>query len=122
MTAVEHELFAMLRALAGEVEGRVPVVKLTLDDGEAIDVFRAEQVRERPIAWRIRGFDGATPPHEVVALVLGTLDGRATIMRTLAEGATPGGSTVVSAEAGTRRIADLAELIARRVRERFGDA
>jgi hypothetical protein len=122
VSSVEHELFAMLRELAGEVEGRVPVVRLTLDDGECLEVFRAEQVRERPIAWRIRGFDGGNPQRELVALVLGTLDGRATVMRALAEGATAGGSTVVSAEPSSRRIADLAELIARRVRERFGDA
>jgi hypothetical protein len=116
-----HEVFALLQGLAhGDIERSVPIVRIELGDGTTLDVFRAEQVRERPIAWRVRGFAGNEAPREFVALVLGTIDGRATVMT--AAGEPGGGQTVASANNATRKLGELAELIARRVRERFGDA
>ncbi|MBX7077825.1 MAG: hypothetical protein K1X88_01480 [Nannocystaceae bacterium] len=125
---MESELAALLQvdallvALDREVESNVPVVRLVLADGRALDVFRATRVRERPVAWRIRGFVGDIRPTEFVAVLLGTQDGRALV--TAAPGDTAevlaSAQLVVQASAATRRLADLAEVVAARVRARFG--
>lgn len=125
---MESELAALLQvdallvALGREVESNVPVVRLVLADGRALDVFRATRVRERPVAWRIRGFVGDIRPTEFVAVLLGTQDGRALV--TAAPGDTAevlaSAQLVVQASAATRRLADLAEVVAARVRARFG--
>ncbi len=113
---------ALLVALDREVEATVPVVRLVLADGRSLDVFRATRVRERPVAWRVRGFVGDIRPQEFVAVLLGTQDGRALV--TAAPGAAAdafaSAQLVVQASAATRRLADLAEVVAARVRERFG--
>lgn len=125
---MESELAALLQvdallvALGREVESNVPVVRLVLADGRALDVLRATRVRERPVAWRIRGFVGDIRPTEFVAVLLGTQDGRALV--TAAPGDTAevlaSAQLVVQASAATRRLADLAEVVAARVRARFG--
>lgn len=117
-----ESLEALLPTLAREVEDAVPVVRLRVDDGRQLDVFRAERVRERPVAWRIRGFLGDIRPVEFVAVLLGALDGRAmlTMAADTAQAGTGAGGEVVQVGAATRRMADLADLVAARVRARFG--
>ena len=113
------ELWDLLSALGGEETGHVPVVALTLDGGARIDVFRAEQVRSQPVAWRIRGFSGESPQlTEVRAVLLGTTDGRAMLMMG-ADQAPAAGRSVIDAKAETRPLADLADVIAQAVRRRF---
>lgn len=119
---VLDSLAALLPTLDRELEDAVPVVRLRLDDGRQLDVFRADRVRERPIAWRIRGFVGDIRPTEFVAVLLGALDGRAVL--TMAADptqpdASPGGE-VVQVAVANRRMADLVDLVAARVRARFG--
>lgn len=112
----------LFEALVGEVEGAIAVVRLQLDDGRTLDVFRADRVREKPAAWRLRGFVGDIRPSEFLAVLLVTVDGRAMVTGPAADAAIGfDGQLVVGASPATRRIADLAELIARRVRTRFGD-
>jgi hypothetical protein len=113
------ELWDLLSALGGEETDHVPVVALTLDGGAKLDVFRAEQVRSQPVAWRIRGFSGEGPqPTEVRAVLLGTTDGRAMLMMG-ADQAPAAGRSVIDATAETRPLADLADIIAQAVRRRF---
>ncbi len=113
-------LTALLGMLQGEVEGAVAVARLTLEDGRVLDVFRADCVRQRPAAWRLRGFVGDIRPGEFVAVLLATVDGRAMVTGTAADAAVESaGQLVVGAALATRRLDDLAQLIARRVRARF---
>lgn len=115
------EIGALLAELDAEVDRDVPVVRMVLEDGRTLDVFRAEQLRDRPIVWRTRGFVGDIRPTEFLALLLGTVDGRAIVTAGPGDAAAAamGGQAVVAASRSTRRLADLADLIARRVRERF---
>lgn len=115
------EIGALLAQLAVEIDRDVPVVRLDIEDGRTLDVFRAEQVRELPIVWRTRGFAGDIRPAEFVALLLGTTDGRAIVTAGPGDmtSATMNGQAVVRATRTSRRLADLADLIARRVRDRF---
>jgi len=115
------ELSALFAGLATEADRDVPVVRLVLEDGRTLDVFRAERVREHPIVWRTRGFAGDIRPAEFVALLLGTTDGRAVVMAGPGDAgsATMGGQAVTGASPAARRLADLADLVARRVRDRF---
>jgi hypothetical protein len=115
------EIGALLAQLDAPVERDVPVVRLDIEDGRTLDVFRAERVREHPIVWRTRGFAGDIRPAEFVALILGTMDGRAIVTAGPgdATSATMNGQAVVRASRTSRRIADLADLIAKRVRDRF---
>lgn len=115
------EIGALLEALEVEVERDVPVVRLQVEDGRTLDVFRAERLRDRPIVWRTRGFSGDIRPAEFVALLLGTLDGRAIVTAGPgdATASTMNGQAVVGVSRSSRRLADLADLIARRVRDRF---
>lgn len=115
------EIGALLAELDAEIGRDVPVVRIDIEDGRALDVFRAERVREHPLVWRTRGFAGDIRPAEFVALLLGTTDGRAIVMAGPgdATAATMNGQAVIRASRSTRRVADLAELIASRVRDRF---
>ncbi len=117
-----ESLEALLPTLARELEDAVPVVRLRIDDGRQLDVFRAERVRERPVAWRIRGFLGDIRPVEFVAVLLGALDGRAmlTLPADATQPAATAGGEVVHVGVANRRMADLADLVAARVRARFG--
>jgi len=115
------EIGALLAQLSVEIDRDVPVVRLDIEDGRTLDVFRAEQVRELPIVWRTRGFAGDIRPAEFVVLLLGTTDGRAIVTAGPGDmtSATMNGQAVVRATRTSRRLADLADLIARRVRDRF---
>jgi hypothetical protein len=115
------QIGALLGQLAVEIDRDVPVVRLEIEDGRALDVFKADRVREHPIVWRTRGFAGDIRPAEFVALLLGTTDGRAIVTAGPgdATAATMNGQAVVRATRSTRRLADLADLIARRVRASF---
>jgi hypothetical protein len=115
------EIGALLAGLDAEVGRDVPVVRLEVEDGRTLDVFRAERVRDRPIVWRTRGFAGDIRPAEFVALLLGTTDGRAIVTAGPgdAAAATMSGQAVIGVSRSSRRLADLADLIAQRVRERF---
>ncbi|MBK6918007.1 MAG: hypothetical protein IPH07_11455 [Deltaproteobacteria bacterium] len=121
-STVLDSLQALLPTLDRELEDAVPVVRLRLEDGRQLDVFRADRVRERPIAWRIRGFVGDIRPTEFVAVLLGALDGRA-VLTMAADPTQPdasAGGQVVQVAVANRRMADLVDLVAARVRARFG--
>ncbi len=115
------EIGALLAGLGREIDREVPVVRIGVADGRTLDVFRADKLREHPIVWRTRGFAGDIRPAEFVALLLGTTDGRAIVTAGPgdAAAATMSGQAVVAASRSSRRLTDLAEIIARRVRDRF---
>lgn len=115
------EIGVLLAGLGGEIDREVPVVRIGVADGRTLDVFRADKLREHPIVWRTRGFAGDIRPAEFVALLLGTTDGRAIVTAGPgdAAAATMSGQAVVAASRSSRRLTDLAEIIARRVRDRF---
>ncbi|MEM1030531.1 MAG: hypothetical protein AAGN82_09285 [Myxococcota bacterium] len=120
MAILDH-LRTLLSALETAASDDIPAVTLRLDGGDRIDVFRAEPVPSRPAAWRIRGIaDGDDPevPIEVRAVLLGTTDGRAMLVRDI-DRAPGGGDVIVEAVASTRPSGDLAALIAHAVRRRF---
>lgn len=119
-TATIDEVAGLLGQLDGEYDASLPVVRLTLDDGRTLDVFRGDKVREKPVVWRLRGFVGDIRPTEFVALMLGTTDGRVILTTGPGDDATMNGAAVVSAVSARRKLADLTDAIARRVRERFG--
>lgn len=114
----------------------IPTVRVTLDSGAMLEVFRAEPVEATIAAWRVRGFTGGTPlvpssrastPRSAtavrLAVILGTRDGRAMVTERVsgtAEEAVVGG-LVVSAEPGERSLVDLSEAIAAAVRAFMGD-
>lgn len=121
-----------------------PTVRVTLDSGSVLEVFRAEPVEAAIAAWRVRGFatstvappraDAATTREPVhappaskaavrLAVILGTRDGRAMVTERVSdetEEAVVGG-LVVSAEPSERALIDLSEAIATAVRSLMGD-
>jgi hypothetical protein len=126
----------------------IPTVRVTLDSGAMLEVFRAEPVEASIAAWRVRGFTGAplsprrstigstegassfvtrspSPASSAVrlAVILGTRDGRAMVTERVSgesEEALVGG-LVVSAEPGERSLVDLSEAIATAVRALMGE-
>lgn len=118
----------------------IPTVRVTLDSGAMLEVFRAEPVEAAISAWRVRGFTGASPSVSSVvdrtrvpssasssavrlAVILGTRDGRAMVTERVSgdsEEALVGG-LVVSAEPGERSLVDLSEAIAAAVRALMGE-
>ena len=118
----------------------IPTVRVTLDSGAMLEVFRAEPVEAAIAAWRVRGFTGASPSVSSVvdrtrvpssasssavrlAVILGTRDGRAMVTERVSgdsEEALVGG-LVVSAEPGERSLVDLSEAIAAAVRALMGE-
>lgn len=102
-------------------ETTVPTVRIQVEGGAVLEVFRAQVVEAAMVAWRVRGFtdDGSVR----LAVILGTQDGRAMVTeRVIPEQA----STVVAGlvtgfEPSKRGISDLSEAIAAAVRERMGD-
>lgn len=118
----------------------IPTVRVTLDSGATLEVFRAEPVEASIAAWRVRGFTGASsgassvverarmtsrPTSSAVrlAVILGTRDGRAMVTERVSgdeEEALVGG-LVVSAEPGERALVDLSEAIAAAVRALMGE-
>ena len=96
----------------------VPTVRVVVDSGAVLEVFRAEKVEATMEAWRVRGFtdDGSTTR---LAVILGTRDGRAMVTERVSnehELAVVGGM-VVEAEVNTRSLSDLSAAIADAVRE-----
>lgn len=121
----------------------IPTVRVTLDSGAMLEVFRAEPVEASIAAWRVRGFtgaplsarrsiagglEGARLPGSGssavrLAVILGTRDGRAMVTERVtgdSEEALVGG-LVVSAEPGERALVDLSEAIATAVRALMGE-
>ncbi len=113
----------------------IPTVRVTLDSGAMLEVFRAEPVEASIAAWRVRGFTGGSAAVESsrvsrpasaavrLAVILGTRDGRAMVTERVSgdsEEALVGG-LVVSAEPGERALVDLSEAIAAAVRALMGD-
>lgn len=123
-----------------------PTVRVTLDSGAMLEVFRAEPVEASIAAWRVRGFTGAPPSARArsmpagadepsspvarppgspvrLAVILGTRDGRAMVTERVSgesEEALVGG-LVVSVEPGERALVDLSEAIATAVRALMGE-
>lgn len=108
-----------------------PTVRVTLDSGAMLEVFRAEPVEATIAAWRVRGFTSGAPsmghrpaaPSAAaaavrLAVILGTRDGRAMVTERVSgesEEALVGG-LVVKAEPGERALVELSEAIAAAVR------
>ncbi len=125
----------------------IPTVRVTLDSGAMLEVFRAEPVEASIAAWRVRGFTGGSslaaragsapggeassvahgsgrrPSVVRLAVILGTRDGRAMVTERVSgesEEAVVGG-LVVSAEPGERALVDLSDAIADAVRALMGE-
>lgn len=101
----------------------IPTVRVLLDNGNALEVFRAERVRRAPmVAWRVRGFTDGTTVR--LAAILGTRDGRAMVTEHVDAGGSQAalGGLVAEVHAAERSIADLSQAIADAVRERMGNA
>jgi hypothetical protein len=115
---VVDRLWAGLRALAAGLpaEGsRIPTVRVTIEGGAVLEVFRAERVPAAAVAWRVRGF---TDDGVRLAAILGTNDGRA-MVTTATSGdaeASPIGGMVIDAAPSDRDIAELSEAIANAIR------
>lgn len=109
----------------------IPTVRITLDSGSVLEVFRAEPVEASIAAWRVRGFTGnaisAVPrppkPGVRLAVILGTKDGRAMVTERVSDETEEAmvGGLVVSAERGERALIDLSEAIAAAVRALMGE-
>ena len=58
-------------------ETTVPTVRIQVEGGAVLEVFRAQVVEAAMVAWRVRGFtdDGSVR----LAVILGTQDGRAMV-------------------------------------------
>lgn len=113
-------------------EPSIPTVRVTLDSGSVLEVFRAEPVESTIAAWRVRGFTGPTaikqsvasgPPTSTskavrLAVILGTRDGRAMVTERVSDETEEAlvGGLVVDAEPSTRALIDLSEAIATAVR------
>lgn len=127
----------------------IPTVRVTVDSGAMLEVFRAEPVEAAIVAWRVRGFTGAPSSPRArsgtddvewvsssvvrpsgsassavrLAVILGTRDGRAMVTERVSgdsEEALVGG-LVVSVEPGERSLVDLSEAIATAVRALMGE-
>jgi hypothetical protein len=125
----------------------IPTVRVTLDSGAMLEVFRADPVEAAMTAWRVRGFGSGPsaasgrletspaidpaigeperPPKPAVrlAVILGTRDGRAMVTERVSDDTAEAvvGGLVVSAEPGERALVDLSEAIATAVRALMGD-
>lgn len=139
---VASRLWEQLEGLARGLDPlrpTIPTVRVTLDSGAMLEVFRAEPVEASIAAWRVRGFTGPSagassvvdrtrvpsPKSSAVrlAVILGTRDGRAMVTERVSgdsEEALVGG-LVVSAEPGERALVDLSEAIAAAVRALMGE-
>jgi hypothetical protein len=111
----------------------IPTVRVTLDSGAMLEVFRAEPVEASIAAWRVRGFTGGssgvarvpstTSSAVRLAVILGTRDGRAMVTERVSDESEEAvvGGLVVSAEPGERALVDLSEAIATAVRALMGE-
>jgi hypothetical protein len=120
---VARRLWAGLEALAKGLpaEGsRIPTVRVTIEGGAVLEVFRAQRVPAAAIAWRVRGF---TDEGVRLAAILGTNDGRAMVRTTVSATDTATsvlGGMVIEAAPGDRDIAELSEAIANAIRALMG--
>jgi hypothetical protein len=94
----------------------IPTVRVTVDSGAMLEVFRAEPVEAAMAAWRVRGFTGGTAVR--LAVILGTRDGRAMVTERVSDESE---EAVVGGLVGERALVDLSEAIARAVRALMGE-
>lgn len=100
-------------------ETTIPTVRIGLEGGAVLEVFRAELVDAPMTAWRVRGFTNGRTVR--LAVILGTRDGRAMVTERVStddDQAVVGG-LVAAVELGERSIADLSAAIADAVRARM---
>jgi hypothetical protein len=121
---VAARLWEHLEGLSRGLDPRqltIPTVRVTVDSGAMLEVFRADPVEAAMAAWRVRGFTGGTAVR--LAVILGTRDGRAMVTERVSDESEEAvvGGLVVSAEPGQRALVDLSEAIARAVRALMGD-
>ncbi len=121
---VTQRLWGALEGLAQGLPPQqpiVPTVRVVVNSGAVLEVFRAERVEAAMEAWRVRGFtdDGATTR---LAVILGTQDGRAMVTERVStdDDLAVVGGMVVEAESNTRSLDDLSEAIANAVRDLMG--
>ncbi|MCA9649276.1 MAG: hypothetical protein H6712_11005 [Myxococcales bacterium] len=117
-------LWPALEALAAGLdpdEPTIPTVRVALEGGAVLEVFRAEPVEASMIAWRVRGFTNGSSVR--LAVILGTTDGRAMVTErvdTEDDHAVVGG-LVADVEPSRRSIDDLSAAIAEAVRARMSE-
>lgn len=99
----------------------IPTVRIVLEGGAVLEVFRAESIEAPMTAWRVRGFtNGATVR---LAVILGTTDGRAMVTERVStdeEQAVVAG-LVADIQTSERGIDELSAAIAEAVRARMGE-
>ncbi|MCX4241241.1 hypothetical protein [Paraliomyxa miuraensis] len=134
-TEVAARLWEQLEGLSRGLDPTqlsIPTVRVTLDSGSVLEVFRAEPVESTIAAWRVRGFTGpaaikhafdpgrtpSTSKAVRLAVILGTRDGRAMVTERVSDESEEAlvGGLVVDAEPSTRALIDLSEAIAAAVR------
>lgn len=121
---VAARLWAQLEGLSRGLDPQqplVPTVRVTVDSGAVLEVFRAELVEAPMPAWRVRGFTGGATVR--LAVILGTRDGRAMVTERVSDDAEEAlvGGLVVDAEPGQRALIELSEAIASAVRSLMGE-
>jgi hypothetical protein len=119
---------ALWEALEGLYRGldpeqpTVPTVRVVVDSGAVLEVFRAERVEATMVAWRVRGFaeHGKTTR---LAVILGTQDGRAMVTERVSSNGEPAvvGGMVVKSAPATRALSELSEAIAQAIRRLMED-
>lgn len=108
-----EELEGLARGLPAEGT-RVPTVKVVVEGGATLEVFRAERIAAKVVAWRVRCF---ADQGVRVAAILGTHDGRATLTTAAGPADAPsGGGLIIDVTPAERDIADLSEAIATAIR------
>lgn len=123
--AAADRLWAGLRSLGQGLPAqgsRVPTVRVTVEGGQVLEIFRADEVPAAAVAWRVRAF---TDEGVRVAAILGTHDGRAMVRTAVGPDDSPSsavGGIVIDATSGDRDIADLSEAIANAIRAWMGQA
>lgn len=116
-------LFSGLDALSAGLpaEGsRIPTVRVTVEGGATLEIFRADRVAAAPVAWRVRAF---TEDGVRVAAILGTNDGRAMVRTAVGPddpAAAAVGGLVIEASSAERDMSDLSEAIAAAIRALVG--
>lgn len=128
VTRAEDAASRLWTALEGLAEGLDPeqstirTVRVSLEGGAVLEVFRAERIDAPMIAWRVRGFTNGTTVR--LAVVLGTVDGRAMVTERVStddDQAVVGG-LVGGVELGERSLSDLSTAIADAVRARMEES
>lgn len=126
----KHAASRLWPALEGLARGipperaTLPVVRIRLDGGTVFEVFRADPVEAAMVAWRVRGFCEGEGASDRLAVILGTLDGRAMVTeRVSGESDQPAvAGLVVGVEPGERSLADLSTVIAEAIRAQMDES